>query len=318
MNSAAPSRFFRSFWSTVFGSQGRQSSSFVRDAYINITQQSSNMPKEAPLYSELSVREWLQGFKGGKVHVEKNLETGVVSVILDYPERKNALSGEMMVQLSDVICDLETWSNGRILILRGSGGQFCSGGDLKFVRRIADPLSGSKMSIFMQSVTGRLHRLQLISFAVVEGHALGGGAELASACDFRLLDSNAKIGFVQARLGVNTGWGGGTHLTRQIGVRNALRLLAGGETLDAQAAFKMGLADEIIEAKDESELTKKVLAHVQPILDGAPDAVKAFKRIVINADQCPYTEAMNRERDIFSQSWGSPAHLKALEKLSAK
>lgn len=223
-----------------------------------------------------------------------------------------------MVQLADIVCDLETWTRGRVLIFRGAGGQFCSGGDLSFMRRIADPLSGSKMCIFMQGVTGRLHRLPMISFAVVEGHALGGGAELASACDFRLFDSKAKLGFVQARLGVNSGWGGGTHLVRQIGPRKALRLLASGQTIDAQTALRLGVADEVFEAKNEADLTKKVHEYIKPILEGAPDAVKAFKRIVINADQCPYTESMNRERDIFAQSWGSPDHLKALEKLSAK
>jgi len=276
------------------------------------------MPKEQALYSELNVREWLQGFEGGKVHLEKCSDTGVATVTLDFPERMNALSGNMMVQLSDVVHDLEKWTSGRVVLLRGSNGQFCSGGDLKFVRRIADPLSGSKMCIFMQGVTGRLHRLQMISYAVVEGQALGGGAELASACDFRLFHTDAKLGFVHARLGVNTGWGGGTHLTRQIGSRLALRLLTRGEVLDAQSALRIGLADEVVDGKDPEEVTKKVKEYIQPVLQAAPDAIKAFKRIVINADQCPFTEAMNRERDIFAQNWGSPAHQKALDKLMGK
>lgn len=93
MNPAAQTRLLRALWTSAFGTQGRRSSSFVRDAYINIQQQSSNIPKEQALYSELNVREWLQGFEGGKVHLEKT-DSGLVTVVLDYPERKNALSGE--------------------------------------------------------------------------------------------------------------------------------------------------------------------------------------------------------------------------------
>lgn len=116
----------------------------------------------------------------------------------------------MMMELWRIMKTLEEWKEGKGIILHSVGDVFCSGGDLNTVRKIANPDDGYKMAILMHETLTRLHQLPLISVALVQGKALGGGAELATACDFRLFTSKGEIGFVQGRMGVVTGWGGGT------------------------------------------------------------------------------------------------------------
>src|SRR6185295_7724547 len=105
-------------------------------------------------------------------------------------------SGQMMVRLADAIIELEKWEQGKLMLIRGNGRQFCSGGDLNFLNQISSSrASGAKMSYFMQGITSRIYHLPMMTAALVEGHTLGGGAELAVACDFRLFQSKASFGF---------------------------------------------------------------------------------------------------------------------------
>jgi ethylmalonyl-CoA/methylmalonyl-CoA decarboxylase len=216
----------------------------------------------------------------------------------------------MILRLADHVAELSTWKEGRAVILRGANGDFCTGADLNFVQKIATPVLGSKMSIFMGSVLAKLHQLPLITVAQVDGYALGGGAELLSACDFRLVSTTANIGFVHGRLGVSPGWGGGTHLTQLVGWRTALRLMASADVLDAKECLRIGLADLVFSSDDE------VVKWFEQFTKTSAQTVRASKRIVLNAQECDYSEALNRERDIFAELWGGPRHLKALQKLA--
>lgn len=115
-----------------------------------------------------------------------------------------------MVELRRVVSSLEEWYTGKGVILHSVGETFCSGGDLNTVKKISNPDDGYRMSTLMHDTLTRLHQLPLVSVALIQGKALGGGAELATACDFRLFTNKGEIGFVQGRMGVVTGWGGAT------------------------------------------------------------------------------------------------------------
>lgn len=104
-------------------------------------------------------------------------EIAVISLL--NPERKNALTGNMMVKLAEAVDELEQWQNGKALVLRGSEGSFCSGADLSVVKAINTPEEGNLMCAFMQRTLTRLGKLPLVSVAAVEGRALGGGAEVS-------------------------------------------------------------------------------------------------------------------------------------------
>lgn len=138
---------------------------------------------------------------------------------------------------------LETWQDGRVLLLSGEGGHFCSGADLNTVRQAIDtPERGALMSKLMTDTLNRLRNLPLLSIAAIDGAAVGGGAELCTAADLRVVSLHATIQFVHTRLGAAPGWGGAARLAQEVGRSSALKLLLLSEKLDADAVVRMGLA----------------------------------------------------------------------------
>ncbi|KAI3360408.1 hypothetical protein L3Q82_002318 [Scortum barcoo] len=243
-------------------------------------------------FNQQEVREKLQAFPGGSVDLLKQ-ESGIAVLTINNPSRMNAFTGSMMVDLEERVSQLEGWADGKGLIVQGAAGTFCSGSDLNAVRAISNPQDGMKMCIFMQDALTRLLRLPLISVALVEGRALGGGAELTTACDFRLMASGSVIQFVHKHMGLVPGWGGAARLVRIVGSQDALKLLGGALKVDPE----VGLAD----------WTGRWTSG------GPPDRViRAVKKVVLSGRELPLSEALRTEKDVFGTVWGAPANLRAL------
>uniref|UniRef100_A0AAV2MBG5 Ethylmalonyl-CoA decarboxylase n=1 Tax=Knipowitschia caucasica TaxID=637954 RepID=A0AAV2MBG5_KNICA len=172
------------------------------------------------------IREKLLAFPGGSIDLHKQ-NSGIAVLTINNPARMNAFSGSMMVDLEGRVEELENWSDGKAVIVHGAAGTFSSGSDLNAVRAIANPQDGMKMCMFMQNTLTRLQRLPLISVALVDGKALGGGAELVTACDFVLMVEGSVVQFVHKHMGLVPGWGGASRLVRRVGPQNALKILAG-------------------------------------------------------------------------------------------
>lgn len=153
--------------------------------------------------NDVDFREQLLTYKGGSIDLLKQ-DNGIAVLKINNENKRNALSGKMMVDFSIAVEELESWSEGRGLIVCGAGKYFCSGGDLETVKNICDSETGYKMSRFMHNTLNKMLNLPLVSVALIEGSALGGGAEITTACDFRLMTENASIGFVQVKMGVVT------------------------------------------------------------------------------------------------------------------
>lgn len=257
----------------------------------------------------------LSEYGSGSIFVEKDNSSGVAVVTIENHKRRNALTGHMMVVLKEVVNELEEWEAGKAVILRGHGDTFCSGGDLKAVmKEIGTPEEGRMMCEYMQETLTRFMELPLISVAALNGKTLGGGAELATACDFRLMDQTAEIGFVQSRLGISTGWGGGSRLVKIIGKRKALQLLATADILSFSAASQFGLVDGELESnKDSSESCIDWLTDGK-FLHSNAKVVQTMKKISVNADDMSLRDALDEERDLFAAHWGGPLHIEALNK----
>ena len=218
----------------------------------------------------------------------------------------------MMRDLENAVEDLQTWKEGKGVILHGADNHFCAGGDFEFVKQIFNPEKGGEMSMFMHHVTTRLFTLPLISVALLQGSALGGGAELAVACDFRVMTPKTKIGFVQASLGVSTGWGGGSRLVQLLGRTKALEILAEAKALSTQQSLAYGLADHVV--SESGEVIEQTMDWLKPKINGPADIVHAVKGTVLAGCALDMKEAMNLERKQFVTVWGGPAHRKAVEK----
>ncbi|CAG5128454.1 unnamed protein product [Candidula unifasciata] len=260
-----------------------------------------------------AIRRELDKFEGGTVDLKMDEQSGVAVMTLNNPLRLNSMTGRMMVDMADCITRLENWPSGKGLILTGTGGNFCSGGDLTFVRKALH--YGAEMAAFQHDALTRLLNLPLISVALLQGHTLGGGAELATACDYRVISPSAKVGFVQIKMGLTTGWGATTRLVHLLGRQKAISLLTSGKVMAAEEALNEGLVDHVLPyslaSSDELGECKKWL--IANYCKHDADLIQATKKSVIYADlNRDIKVSLQHERDVFAKYWGGPAQKAAL------
>lgn len=270
-----------------------------------------------------AARSMLAGLGGdGRVTLDVTSVPYVAILSLDNPKRANALSCGMMLQLSDAIDALSNWTDGRGLIVAGVGNTFCSGADLRGSDNFLHKDSGAAMNAVMVDATSRLAALPLVSVAAIQGAAVGGGAELATACDFRVMEREATIQFVHAARGLVPGWGGITRLVELCGRRQALYLLATTMKVEASLASSLHLTDEIVAATEEVPLVQSALAFLRPILHlDTEDTTTEVLRHIKGAVHGVAVEAQRGvqyqiESDVFQTRWGDHQHLSFMKRWS--
>ncbi|KAJ3214910.1 enoyl CoA hydratase domain-containing protein 1 [Dinochytrium kinnereticum] len=251
----------------------------------------------------------------------------VAVITLRNHARKNALSPAMMAQFADAVDLLESVvERGEReddaafplvgVVLQGEGTTFCSGFDLGVAAEsFLTSESGAEMSLLMHDTLSRLRRLPLISVAAVQGYALGGGAELMTACDLRVVDESATVRFVQVKMGVIPGWQGATRLASLVGRNNALRLLASAKPLTGTDCHLLGLADELVASpKDAPSAAKSMLdTWTAPENGGAPVAIRGVKKVISRFDEGGDMETqLEFERGVFGGLWGGKANVEAV------
>ena len=162
---------------------------------------SASRISEDSFFDEAEVRQKFKFLGSGDLTLTKLTggQEGTAVISLVNPERKNALTGYMMVRLAEAVDELEQWEHGKTLILHGCEGSFCSGADLSIVKTINTPREGNLMCAFMQRTLSRLESLPLISVAAVEGRALGGGAEVSGSSILGLVKSWSQDWLIAAR-----------------------------------------------------------------------------------------------------------------------
>jgi len=244
--------------------------------------------------------------------VRLDLEGPVAALVLDHPEAANALSGVMLAELADAVDALEAW-DGVAVLARGRGDRaFCAGADLRMVReQLRTPEDGLAMCRFMQALTQRILHLPQVTCAALEGATLGGGAELATAFDHRV-SGGGRICFVQARLGLSPGWGGGARLVRLVGRSVALELLAGSVSVEGPRSLAIGLVDALAEpARAEAEARRLLERYTRwPV-----ESVRAAKRLVAEASEASLAHGHEVAAAGFSELWSGPANRSALAAL---
>ena len=201
----------------------------------------------------------------------------VRTIILNRPERRNALTPEMQLEL---IAAMETASAGdcRVLVLRGAGNCFCSGLDLTVLQGMTDR-GGASPTAEAERIARlfrTLYELPKPTIAVVLGAAIGGGAGLATICDFSLAAPTAKFGYPEARIGFVPAVVS-AFLALQIGDRRTRDLLLTGRLFDAAEAHRLGLVNEVVEAE---KLPARVAALAEMLMEGSPRSLAATKRLM--------------------------------------
>jgi ethylmalonyl-CoA/methylmalonyl-CoA decarboxylase len=212
--------------------------------------------------------------------IELTIDGDRGAMTLRHSEKRNAMSASMMLDLRRCVKLLADWQ-GALLVLRGEAGHFCAGADLGLVRgALADAEGGRGMCAWMTELLNAIYTAPYVSVAVVEGVALGGGAELATATDFRLLSSKATFQFLHAKRGLSPGWGGASRLVELVGRRRTLHLLTAAQPVSPNDALTWGLVDGVFE---EGESASALERFVTPILSHDSQAIRANKMAVVSA-----------------------------------
>jgi enoyl-CoA hydratase len=234
-------------------------------------------------------------------------------LVIDRPEKRNALSRQVLDAIAEVLDAAAQDESLCAVALTGAGDRsFASGGDLVALASLRTPESARDMALHARSVLDRLRRFPLPVVAALNGDALGGGAELALACDFRVLAAHARMGFVQARQNITTAWGGGVDLIRLLGPIVGLRLLMSAELISGPEGLRHGLYDRV--ADPEQPLQDLVNAFLEPLRRQQPQVLRSYKAMGIahrmGGDR-DRLETMELEQ--FVANWVHDDHWKALD-----
>ncbi|HEY6477706.1 MAG TPA: enoyl-CoA hydratase-related protein [Polyangia bacterium] len=223
---------------------------------------------------------------------------GAIAVLsVNRPEARNALDGETLDALHDAFVTIERDAAVRCVIVTGAGDKaFAAGADIKAMAD-ADPAGAERLVDHAHRVGDLLEASRLPVIAAVHGFALGGGFELALACDFIYAARGAKVGFPEVSLGVIPGMGGTQRLVQRVGVARARELLYTGRLIDAEAAARIGLVNEVVEP---AELMPRARAVANEIAARAPLAVAAAKRAVRRGSDQPLEAGIALERQLFA------------------
>jgi enoyl-CoA hydratase/carnithine racemase len=244
--------------------------------------------------------------------VEVTIDDRVAVVTIDRPQARNAIGLRTISELGEAL-DAITDQGAAVVVLRGAGDRaFVSGGDLKELSAIRDEEGAIAMATQMRRLLDRLATLPIPVIAALNGHALGGGAEVAVAADIRVAADDIKIGFTQVRLAIMPAWGGAERLTEMVGRSTALLLIGTGKTLTAAEAERMGLLD-VVFPRAEFEAGWKALASEFAAL--GPDATSAIKATIAAAKPHHHPALEADAVRAFAKLWVSEDHWDAAKRL---
>ena len=223
---------------------------------------------------------------------------GAVAILtLNRPAVLNALNAELLERLRQTLDGFRTDTSLRAVILTGSGERaFAAGADIAELAALPDAPAGEAQARTGQHITALLEALPVPVIAAVNGFALGGGCELAMACDVRIASENAKFGQPEVNLGVPPGYGGTQRTTRLLGSGMALYLCLTGELIDAAEALRIGLVQRVIPIGDLLPEAKRLATLIAA---KAPLAVAATKRAIYDGAALPLREALELEARAF-------------------
>ena len=225
------------------------------------------------------VEDAVTGELTGLVHIDTETD-GVVTVSINRPETRNALSGAVAAALNEAFETLHGAEHVRIVFLRGAGGTFCSGADPSWLKVAADDWTEADLKGEALAVGGMLRALTAIpalTVALVEGEAIGGGGGLVAACDLAVAVADVRFGFPEVGQGAVPAVVA-PFVVNAIGPRQAKALFATGRAFDAAHAEKIGLIDEVVEDREALQAAAERL--VEQALSNAPGAVAEAKRLV--------------------------------------
>lgn len=250
----------------------------------------------------------------------------VMEILLNNPEKRNAISGRMMGRLAEVVDHLALSSDFKqdgdlvAVVIRGAGNEaFSAGADFSLAQNVlTTPERGLLMSHFMTEALNTIRSLPLISVCCINGTAIGGGAELSTVGDFRMMEASHHVQFVHARLGASPGWGGARRLTEIVGRRHAMALMLASQKVTAEKGLEIGYVDNVVQSAKpltDEDWHERTLQFLSPYLTQPyPKSIRGIKAAIAGADTLSVADAIALEQAVFESRWFSADNQQALAK----
>lgn len=260
---------------------------------------------------------------GRGLMIRTNVADGIATIVIDRPERRNALAPATMVALKEALLQFEDDRDARVAILTGAGTiAFCAGADIhetmptgSFIQGYFDRITDASHPLYIRNISlGRLG-LSKPLIAAVNGAAVGGGMEIALNCDLCIGSTNARFGLTEVRIGSIPAVAGIQRLLRSLPRPVAMQLVLTGEIIGASKALEWGIVSEIVEPE---ALISRARELARSIADNAPLAVRAAKRLADKAAELPLSEAVDFEEMLWGHLHASQDRIEGRRAFSEK
>jgi enoyl-CoA hydratase/carnithine racemase len=236
-------------------------------------------------------------------------------IVIDRPQAQNAISRPTMAELGAALDEVEQ-SDVRVVALRGAGERvFVSGGDLKELASIRTEDEAQAMAMTMRTLLDRVASLPVPVVAALNGHAFGGGCEVAIACDFRLACDDVKLAFNQVDLGIMPAWGGIERLQAVVGRGRALYLLTTGLPIDAPTAAEWGLVERVV---PRAEFDDRLTQLLERMARAPREALVGIKAAADAARPAARPDLAAAATGSFAKTWIGDAHWAAVAEMEKR
>ena len=237
-------------------------------------------------------------------------------VIINRPDKSNALSLELLDRIGSTFAEHATDATLKCAVLTASGDRcFAAGGDLRELEAVRSEADTLAMSRRGRAALQQVRQFPVPVIAALNGHALGGGAELAMACDLRIATARTELGFLQAQLNVTTAWGGGIDLLAALGTARGLQILLESRRIPAGEALQLGLVQRV--CTGDETLTACTAAFIQPFLDRPVQVLRAYKALTLASRHVLHERLVTQEELGFTATWIDADHWAAAERALA-
>ncbi|QAT61074.1 crotonase [Acidilutibacter cellobiosedens] len=234
---------------------------------------------------------------------------GILTITINRPKVLNALNTDTLNELENVVRDIERDKEIMVVIITGSGEKsFVAGADIAEMKSL-NIHEGRNMTRLGQCVFQEIENLSRPVIAAVNGYALGGGCELAMACDIRIASEKAKFGQPEVGLGIIPGYGGTQRLPRLIGKGRAKYYIFTTDMITAEEAFNMGLIDKVV---PHGKLYEETLKIAEKIISKGPIAVRMAKYAVNNGMNMDLASGIAYEAEAYTTSFGSEDRIEGM------
>jgi enoyl-CoA hydratase len=230
-------------------------------------------------------------------HIRLEHEGAVSLLTIDRPDRLNALDREVLEEVRGALEETAGHGGTRCLVITGAGKAFIAGADIAAMKDMGSE-AAREFSALGHRTFDLIEALPCPVIAAVNGFALGGGCELALACDFIYASEKAKLGQPEVKLGVIPGFGGTQRLARRVGVAMARELIYSGAMIDAAEALRIGLVNAVHPPEELMGAVRKLAATIASM---GPVAVTAAKRVILEGEGVPLADANHREAEAFAR-----------------